>query len=342
MTDSERTVRRLPHRAGAVQALEARLRRARRHARDGREGGRGPAAGVRAQAQLVRSRRGHRALRRDPAAALRAPGSAGGGAEVRQGARVLRGRQYPHAEPVVARVEGELLQVHQRDAQCHRGGDGGVAADLSHRHRRGLRGRRLRAGARHRPHHPGRRRLDDGVAPRGAAPRRAAGHRGAHAAGGQAPRAPRPGGLLLHARGRHQGAARARVAPGRRNRPALGARRGGEAPRRRPGRTQRPPGVGTRHRAVAARAPHRGRRDRLLARRLPGGPRPGPRRDHGERADDARADRPRGHPRRGRRLLAARPGPRAGRPDPASARQRGRDRALGVQDLGQRRRRRGP
>ena len=139
-----------------------------------------------------------------------------------------------------------------------------------------------------------------------------------------------------------KGAARARVAPGRRGRAALAARRGGQAPRRRPGRAQRPPGVGTRHRAVAARAPHRGRRDRLLARRLPGGPRPGHRRDHGERADDARAGRPRGHPRRGRRLLAARPGPRAGRPDPASARQRGRDRALGVQDLGQRRRRRGP
>ena len=38
-----------------------------------------------------------------------------------QGPRVLLGRQHLHARPVEPRVEGELLQVHQRDAQRHRG-----------------------------------------------------------------------------------------------------------------------------------------------------------------------------------------------------------------------------
>ena len=51
-----------------------------------------------------------------------------GGPHLGQGARVLRGRQHPHAGPVLARLEGELLQVHQRDAQRDRGGHGGVAA----------------------------------------------------------------------------------------------------------------------------------------------------------------------------------------------------------------------
>ena len=38
-----------------------------------------------------------------------------------QGPRVLRRRQHPHAGERDARAQGELLQVHQRDAQRHRG-----------------------------------------------------------------------------------------------------------------------------------------------------------------------------------------------------------------------------
>ena len=38
-----------------------------------------------------------------------------------QGPRLLRRRQHPHAGRGVARPQGELLQVHQRDPQRHRG-----------------------------------------------------------------------------------------------------------------------------------------------------------------------------------------------------------------------------
>ena len=85
--------------------------------------GRRAAPGLRAEAELLRPRRGHRAVRRGPAPALRASRkSARSILTVGQGARLLRGRQHPHAGPVDPRLEGELLQVHQRDAQRHRGG----------------------------------------------------------------------------------------------------------------------------------------------------------------------------------------------------------------------------
>ena len=41
--------------------------------------------------------------------------------EQRQGADLLLGRQHLHARAVDPRLEGELLQVHQRDPQRHRG-----------------------------------------------------------------------------------------------------------------------------------------------------------------------------------------------------------------------------
>ena len=108
--------------------------------------------------------------------------------DLRQGADLLRGRQHPHAQPVLARLEGELLQVHQRDAQRDRGSHRGVAPGLALRGERALRGRRLRAGARHRLHRHGRRRLHHGGAAGGAAPRRAArapaGSRGSSTSGG--------------------------------------------------------------------------------------------------------------------------------------------------------------
>ena len=63
----------------------------------------------------------HRARRRHPAPPLRAPRG-----QVRRGhgrarPRVLLGREHLHARPVDALVQGELLQVHQRDAALPRG-----------------------------------------------------------------------------------------------------------------------------------------------------------------------------------------------------------------------------
>ena len=77
--------------------------------------------GYKLKLNSLRPRRRHRARRRAAAHPLRAPGGARGGRHQRQGARVLLGRQHLHARAVRARVEGELLQVHQRDAQRHRG-----------------------------------------------------------------------------------------------------------------------------------------------------------------------------------------------------------------------------
>ena len=80
------------------------------------------------------------------------------------------------------RRQGELLQVHQRDAARHRGREREFAPGLYLRHQRHLRRRRLRAGAGGRQDHAVRRRLLDRVAAGGAAARRAARHRRAHAA----------------------------------------------------------------------------------------------------------------------------------------------------------------
>ena len=68
-------------------------------------------------------------------------------------------------------LEGELLQVHQRDAQRHRGRHRALRPDLPRRGERHRLGRRLRAGAGLRAHHAGRRPLLGGVAARAAAAR---------------------------------------------------------------------------------------------------------------------------------------------------------------------------
>ena len=105
----------------ALPPLAHRVRRRRRLSDHGRRSGRRAVRRLRAQAQFLRSRRRYRAQRRGAAAALRAPGSARGRHQVRQGQCVLRRRQYPHARQIDARPQGELLQVHQRDAARHRG-----------------------------------------------------------------------------------------------------------------------------------------------------------------------------------------------------------------------------
>ena len=106
------------------------------------------------------------------------------------------------------RLQGELLQVHQRDAATpsrtrreHRGQSYLRRSTASPRAaatswRWPATGSCWPTTARR------------GVAARGAAARRAAGHRRPDAAGGQAPGAPRPRRLLLHDRGGHRASAR--------------------------------------------------------------------------------------------------------------------------------------
>ena len=134
----------------------------------------------------------------------------------RQAAGVLRRRQYPDAGGRHSRPQGQLLQVHQRDAQRYRGRQRRLRAQVHLRDQRHGRRRRLRARARRRSHHAGRRRLVGGVAARITAARGAARYRRTHARHRQAQGAPRPCRFLLHHRGRHQGQARGRVAAGRR------------------------------------------------------------------------------------------------------------------------------
>ena len=125
-----------------------------------------PGAGLFAQAQLLRPRGRHRALRRDPAAPFRASRGRLRGRHLRQAAGVLRRRQHQHARPVLARPQGQFLQVHQRDAERDRGRHRQLAPDLYLRDQRHGGGRRLRARARLRLHHADRRRLLDGLAAR--------------------------------------------------------------------------------------------------------------------------------------------------------------------------------
>ena len=70
---------------------------------------------LRAQAQHLRPRRGHRAGRHRPAPPLRAPRGPGGGAHQRPGEGVLRRGQHPDAGRGQPPAQGQLLQVHQRD-----------------------------------------------------------------------------------------------------------------------------------------------------------------------------------------------------------------------------------
>ncbi len=181
----------------------------------GRRSGRRAVRRLRAQAQFLRPRRRYRTQRRGAAAALRISERPRGRHQVRQGQCVLRRRQYPHARQGDPWPQGELLQVHQRDAACHRRRQRKLPPDLHVRGQRKLRRRRLRTGACHRPHHAGRRPAFDRVAAGNAVARRAARHRRADARHRQAQGAARPRRFLLFDRGglaRRQGG---RMASGR-------------------------------------------------------------------------------------------------------------------------------
>ena len=146
--DRRQALRHLRHASGSLRALEARVRRADRDPHDGRRRGSRDPSRLQAQAQFVRSRRRHRACRCAATHSLRASRSAQRDRDERQTARVLLGREHLHARHVVACVESELLQVHERNAQRHRGLEPSFRTQVHRRVQRDDRRRRLRAGAR--------------------------------------------------------------------------------------------------------------------------------------------------------------------------------------------------
>jgi hypothetical protein len=216
---------RLPDRAVAVPALVVFHRGQRRDADAGHRRERRAAARLQAEAEQLRPRRRHRAERCREPHPLRAPGSAQRDRHERQGPHLLLGRQHLHARRVEPRVEGELLQVHERDPQRSRGFQCAIRPEVHRRRERRVCRWRLRTGTRVRRDRPRRRPVVVRVAARGAAARRAARHRRTHPDHRQAQGAARPRGRLLHddrRRAREEGA---RLAARRRGREA-GAVRG--------------------------------------------------------------------------------------------------------------------
>ena len=296
-------------------------RRPGRDAGDGRRRGRRPGPRLRAEAQLATTSASTSSCY-DAVQRLRFEHP-----EVRtvvvtsaQGQDLLRRREHPDARRVAAPVEGELLQVHQRDPQRRsrtrpsHSGQTYLAAVNGTRLRR-----RLRAGAGLRAHHAGRRPLVRGLAARAAAARRAARHRRADPGGRQAARAQRPGRLV---RDPVRGRAAARrpsqwrlvdeVVPRGQWDETVRRARGRAAP---PAPTARPTRPGSRCPRWASSAPT----TRIGYRHVDRGARPGARRwsrspSAGRRATSPTPARPRA--RRG--VLAAGDDPRARRPDPAT------------------------
>ena len=173
-----------------------------------------PEARLQAEAQLLRPGRRHRAARHSAAHSLRASRGRVRGADQRARAHVLRRRQHLHAGHVVARVEGELLQVHQRDAQRHGGFQPPRRAEVSRRAQWHQRRRRLRAGAGLRRDSADRRPFQRRQPARSSAAGRAARHRRTHARGRQAQGAPRSRRHVLHQSRWGERRARQRVGTG--------------------------------------------------------------------------------------------------------------------------------
>ncbi len=161
---------------GPVATLHRRFRRERRHS-----------ARLQAQAQQLRSRGRHRAQRRGQPHPLRASGSADGRRRQRPGSGVLVRGQHLHARRLEPRLESQLLQVHQRDAQRPRGFLEIQRAQVPRRGQRVLRRRRLRACALLRRDRADRRPLERRQPARGPAARRSARHGRPHPPYRQAP-----------------------------------------------------------------------------------------------------------------------------------------------------------
>ncbi len=245
----------------------------------------------------------------------------------REGTVVLRGREHLHARHVVAPLESELLQVHQRDAQRDGRLEPPRRAALRRGGERRVRGRRLRDRARVRRDPDDRRPLDRGELARSAAARRAARHRRPDARARQAQGAPRRRRPVLHQRRRRARRAREGVEAGRRDRAAVGVRRAGARARRRARRGVAARRCRARDRAAPAAAHDRRARLSLHARRRDVRPRRAQRDDHRARTARAAARRRRRDRRGGRRVVAARARARARRRDPDAAHERARARA---------------
>ena len=252
--------------------------------------------GLRAEAQLVRPRRRHRALpTRSQRLRFEHP-------EVRALLVVERRRTASSAPARTSSCSGSSTHAFKVNF-CKFTNETRLALEDASRHS-GIHsvcavngpcvGRRLRARARLRRDPAARRRQQHGRAPRGAAARRAARHRRPDAPRRQAQGPPRPRRRVLHAGRGRQGAAREGVAPRRRRDPLVevqGRRR--EAPRG--GRR----GAGARRgRAAGARA----------SRWTPlGADVRARRRDVSPRDATRRRGRAHGAPRRSRRRAAAQP-----------------------------------
>ena len=327
-----RPPRRLPDRPLALQTLEAQVRRPGRHARRRLRRERRHRARLQAQAQQLRPGRGHRAQRRHQPHPLRTPRSAHGGRHQPEGQGLLLGRQHLHARRQQPCVEGELLQVHQRDAQRPRGFVQAQRAEVPGRRQRLLRRRRLRAGAGLRRDHPGRRPQQRGEPARGAAAGRAARHRRPDARHRQAACAPRPGRHLLHHHRRRARAEGQGLAAGRRHRQAGAVCGQGAGACAAAGGAERPSGRRQGRGADAAAAHDRARRAALSACHGADRPQQAHGHLHGEGAGRRATRRHRRH-RGGRcRLVPAAAGARAGRRHPVDAHQRTRHRHLADQD----------
>ena len=159
---------------------------------------------------------GHRAGGRDSAHPVRASRGAGRRHPQPEGAHLLRRREHLHAGRLGARLQGELLQVHQRDAARDGRRQRAFRHQVHLRGQRHLRRRRLRTGARLRRDPDGRRRERGGQPAGNAAARRAARHRRPDAHDRQAQGPPRPRRHVLHAGRRREGQALRAVGPRRR------------------------------------------------------------------------------------------------------------------------------
>ena len=206
----------------ALSPLADEIRRPGRRAHHGRRPRRRPGRGLRAQTQLLRSRRStsnsptpssaSASNIPKPAASSYAPGKTTYSVPAPTSACSA---QSTHAHKVnFCKFTNETRMAIEDASESS--GQIYLCADQRHRRRWRLRARRHR-----RPHHADRRPPLHRIAPRNAPARRPPRHRRPHPPDRQAPRPPRPRRRLLLHGGRRSRQARRRMAPGRRSRPPL-------------------------------------------------------------------------------------------------------------------------
>ena len=176
------------------------------------------------------------------------------------GANIMMLRESSHA------VEGELLQVHQRDPAGDGGREPAFRDHVPGGGQRHLRRRRLRARARVRRDPAGRRRQFGGQPAGSAAAGRAPRHRRADAPRRQAPRSARSRRRVLHAGRRRQRQAGGRMGARRRGPSHQPVQRRRQQPRPRARRTLRSSVERSGHRPGRARADRHRRRHHAIRR----------------------------------------------------------------------------